>query len=172
MKSVYLCGFMGCGKTHIGKLLAKALGRPFVDLDSYIVQKEKRSIPEIFSEAGEPYFRKKEAECIRELSDGYVVATGGGALINPETAEYANKSGIVVFLDAAFGVCYSRIKNDTNRPLVVSNTKEQLRELYNKRRAVYRRHAEYTVKAHRKAALTVKAILDLISTKDNNNADI
>ena len=129
MRSIYLCGFMGCGKSHIGRRLSKRLGMPFVDLDDYIVLKEKRSIPEIFSQSGEPYFRRLEAECLKELSDGYIVATGGGTLINEETARYANAHGTTVFLDAIFPVCYGRIKNDDNRPLVVNNTKEELEEI-------------------------------------------
>lgn len=146
MKSIYLCGFMGCGKSYIGRLLAERHGMPFVDLDEYIVEKEKRSIPEIFEQNGEPYFRQLEADCIKELEGGYVVATGGGALINENTALYANTHGITVFLDAEFELCYERIKNDTNRPLVVNNTVEQLRELFEKRREIYRAHSRFTVK--------------------------
>ncbi len=82
--SVYLCGFMGCGKSHIGRQLAAALGRRFIDLDRYIVNAEGMTIPEIFDKYGEPHFRKLEAKYIRELSGGRIVATGGGALINDE----------------------------------------------------------------------------------------
>lgn len=146
MRSIYLCGFMGCGKSYIGRLLAEEKGMPFVDLDSYIVEKESCSIPEIFEQKGEPYFRQLEAECLKELDAGYVVATGGGAMINENTAKYANRHGITVFLDAEFELCYKRIKNDANRPLVVNNTKEQLREIFEKRREVYQRHSRITVK--------------------------
>lgn len=145
-RSIYLCGFMGCGKSHIGRLLAKNKGMPFVDLDSYIVEKEGRSIPEIFEQSGEPYFRQLEADCIRELEGGYVVATGGGTLINGNTAEYANEHGVTVFLDAEFELCYGRIKNDANRPLVVNNTEAQLREIFEKRRVLYERHSRITAK--------------------------
>lgn len=159
MKTIYLCGFMGCGKSFLGKKLAKKLNVPFTDLDEYIVKKEGRSIPEIFAAEGEPYFRSTEAECIRELSGGGVVATGGGALLNPETAAFANETGDTVYLDVSFPACYGRIKNDTNRPLVVSNTKEQLNELYNKRREIYRRHARFTVKAGGDAQPVIEKIL-------------
>ena len=146
MRSIYLCGFMGCGKSHIGRLLAEQKGMPFADLDSYIVEKEGRSIPEIFEQSGEPYFRQLEAECLTELDSGYVVATGGGTLINGGTAEFANAHGVTVFLDAEFELCYGRIKNDSNRPLVVNNTEEQLREIFEKRREIYRAHSRFTVK--------------------------
>ncbi len=141
MSSVYLCGFMGCGKSHIGRQLASALGRQFVDLDRYIINTEQMTIPFIFEKFGEPHFRRLEAKYIRELSEDKVVATGGGALINDETAEYARKSGLTVYINTSFDICYNRIKDDTNRPLVVSNTKQQLEELYNTRAAIYRRNA-------------------------------
>lgn len=141
MSSVYLCGFMGCGKSHVGRQLAAELGREFVDLDRYIINAEKMTIPFIFEKFGEPHFRKLEAKYIRELSGDKVVATGGGALINDETAEYARQSGLSVYINTSFDICYARIKDDTNRPLVVNNTKDQLRELYEKRAAIYRKNA-------------------------------
>lgn len=148
MKNVYLCGFMGCGKSHIGRLLAKRLDRRFVDLDGYIEEQEGKPISRIFAEEGEPYFREAEARYIREMPEGCIVATGGGAVISPDTAEAAAKTGTIVFLDAGFELCYRRIANDTRRPLVVSNTKEQLAELYRIRRAVYRKRATLVVDAN------------------------
>ncbi len=148
MRNVYLCGFMGCGKSHLGRMLAKRLGCRFVDLDSYIEEKEGMTIPEIFSIHGEPYFREAESRYIREMPEDCVVATGGGAIINPVTAETARNSGRVVFLDARFELCYERIKGDNRRPLVMKNTKEQLRELYSARREVYRKNAVVVVDAN------------------------
>lgn len=148
MKNVYLCGFMGCGKSHIGRLLAKRMDRRFVDLDSYIEEKEGKPISRIFADEGEPYFREAEARYIREMPENCIVATGGGAVINPNTAEAAAKTGTIVFLDAGFELCYRRIENDTRRPLVMSNTKEQLSELYQTRRAVYRKRATLVVDAN------------------------
>lgn len=141
MSSVYLCGFMGCGKSHVGRQLAAELGKEFVDLDRFIINAEKMTIPFIFKKFGEPHFRKLEAKYIRELSGDKVVATGGGALINDETAEYARQSGLSVYINTSFDICYARIKDDANRPLVVNNTKEQLRELYDTRAAIYRKNA-------------------------------
>ena len=163
MRSIYLCGFMGCGKSYIGRLLAKEKGMPFIDLDSYIVEKEGHSIPEIFEQKGEPYFRQVEADCIKELEGGYVVATGGGALINENTALYANQHGVTVFLDAEFELCYKRIKNDTNRPLVVNNTKEQLREIFEKRREIYKKHSRFTVEVTDAQEVTLQNINALLA---------
>lgn len=141
MSSVYLCGFMGCGKSHVGRQLAAQLGKDFVDLDRYIINAERMTIPFIFEKFGEPHFRRLEAKYIRELSGNNVVATGGGALINSETAEYARQSGLSVYINTSFEICYSRIKDDTNRPLVVNNSKAQLHELYDTRAAIYRQNA-------------------------------
>lgn len=148
MRNVYLCGFMGCGKSHTGKLLSRMLDCNFVDLDSYIEEKEGMSIPEIFEKYGEPHFRSLEEKYIREMPDNSVVATGGGAIINPVTAESARKAGAVVFLDADFELCYERIKGDTHRPLVMKNTKEQLRELFGARREIYLKHSEISVNSN------------------------
>lgn len=172
MKSIYLCGFMGCGKTHIGRRLSKSLKMPFVDLDKYIVEKENRSIPEIFEESGEPYFRKLEAQCLRELEEGYIVATGGGTLINDDTAEFANSHGITVFLNAEFPVCYGRIKDDKNRPLVVNNTKEQLYEIFLKRKNIYKKNSAVTVSAEGAAGeITAKVINSVKEFTERNRGN-
>ena len=164
MKSIFLCGFMGCGKTHTGKLLAKRLKLPFVDLDEYIVKRENRSIPEIFEQSGEPYFRELESECLKELGEGCIVATGGGTLINENTAEYANKQGVTVFLDARFPVCYGRLKDDKNRPLAVNNTREQLYRIYLKRRKIYKKHSKITVKAEGTGNDIVNSVIKLVES--------
>lgn len=136
--TIYLCGFMGCGKSTSGKLLAAKTGLRFTDLDDYIQEKEGMSIPEIFSQKGEPYFRAAEAEAVKELSaENSVIACGGGTILNENSAKIARENGTVIFLDIPFEVCYDRIKDDTNRPLVANNTKEQLREIFDKRHDIY-----------------------------------
>lgn len=165
--SIYLCGFMGCGKSHIGKLLASQLDMPFTDLDRYIVKAEGMSIPEIFEKYGEPHFRSLEAKYIRELSGGNVVATGGGALINDETAQFAQQSGISVYINTSFDLCYKRIKGDRNRPLVVNNTPEQLRELYNKRDVIYRQNSTYMVNGNARDSLITSEIIKLANYAAN-----
>ena len=160
--SVYLCGFMGCGKSHIGRMLAKALSMSFIDLDKYIVNTEKMTIPEIFDKFGEPHFRELEAKYIRELANGCVVATGGGALINDETARYARESGISVYINTSFEECYRRIKGDANRPLVVKNTKEQLNELYDKRSVIYKRNSTFMVNGNAKDKTITSEIAKLV----------
>ncbi len=168
MSSVFLCGFMGCGKSHIGRMTARASGKTFVDLDRVIVEREGMTIPEIFEKLGEPHFRSLEAKYIRELSDGYIVATGGGALINDSTAEFARQSGLSVYINTSFENCYQRIKNDTNRPLVVKNTKEQLHELYNTRDVIYRRNSMCMVNGNTKDFIIRDEIIKLLNYFEDN----
>ncbi len=159
MKNIYLCGFMGCGKSYMGRKLAKKLSCTLVDLDAYIEEKEGKSIPEIFADEGEAHFRTLEAKYIREMPENCIVATGGGAVINPVTAETARNAGTVVFLDADFELCYSRIKGDTHRPLVMKNTKEQLKELFDKRRKIYLEHSDFSVDSNKSEAEILDTIL-------------
>ncbi len=145
--TVFLCGFMGCGKTTVGHILSEALNIPLIDTDDAIVNTEGCSIPEIFEKKGEPYFRRAEAETVRSLcEENAVIACGGGAMLNADTAAAAKNAGAyVVLIDQSFDICYSRIKDDANRPIVQKNTKEQLREIYNNRLDVYRRNASHTI---------------------------
>ncbi len=166
--SIYLCGFMGCGKSHVGKLLASQLDMPLVDLDKYIVNAEKMSIPKIFEKFGEPHFRFLEAKYIRELSGGNVVATGGGALINDETAKFARESGISVYINTSFELCYKRIKGDKNRPLVMNNTPEQLEELYNKRDVIYRKNSTFMVNGNARDSIIAGEIVKLANYAANS----
>ena len=168
MVSIYLCGFMGCGKSHMGKLTARTLGMPFIDLDKYIVAQEGMSIPEIFEKYGEPHFRSLEAKYIRELSGGNVVATGGGALINDETAQFAQQSGISIYINTSFNLCYKRIKGDRNRPLVMKNTPGQLEELYNKRDVIYRKNSTYMVNGNARDNIITGEIIKLAEYAANH----
>lgn len=138
---------MGCGKSTVGKLAAKKLGCGFCDTDDLIVRTLDMTIPEIFEKKGEPYFRQIEAEIVKSLCGKTTVAAcGGGAMLNPDTAGAAKESGsAVVFLDVPFDTCYERIKDDKNRPIVVSSTREELEELYNNRRSIYMKHSTVTL---------------------------
>lgn len=137
-KAIFLCGFMGCGKSTIGKLLAKKTGKNFTDLDIYIEEQQGMEIPDIFEKHGESYFRKIESECLSDFGKiGCIIATGGGALLTKENAEIAKNSGYVVFIDTPFEICYNRIKGDKNRPIAYNSTEAQLLERYNMRRPLY-----------------------------------
>lgn len=146
MKTIFLCGFMGCGKSAVGKILAQKICCEFYDMDKYITEKEKMEIPQIFAEKGEKYFRETETEAIRGLAGKQgVVACGGGAMLKKENAEIAAEKGNVIYIEAPFAVCYSRIKGDANRPIVMNNTREELEFIYESRVPVYRENSGITV---------------------------
>ncbi|MGN0643273.1 MAG: shikimate kinase [Huintestinicola sp.] len=141
-RTIYLCGFMGCGKTTVGRRLADILGCPYTDMDAYIEEKEKMKIPDIFSIHGEEYFRDKETAAVAALGEmGGVISCGGGAMLRAENGAEAAKHGTVVYIDTPFETCYSRISGDANRPIVKANTKESLYEIYLKRVPLYLAHS-------------------------------
>ncbi len=143
--AVFLCGFMGCGKTTVGRALADMLGVGFTDMDEYIVEKEGMSIPQIFSDKGEEHFRDAETAAVEALGEkGGVIACGGGAMLREKNAAAAARCGIVVYINTPYELCWERIKDDLNRPIVMANTKQSLEELYNSRSALYSAHSGFT----------------------------
>lgn len=119
-KNIILTGFMGTGKSTVGQLAAAQLGHDFVDMDTLIEQREGRSIPQIFAQRGEAYFRQLEAELCRELSQqsGLVIATGGGALLPEVNLRLMEQSGLVICLDCEPAILWQRIGHSENRPML------------------------------------------------------
>ena len=139
-KNISLVGFMGSGKSAVSKKLAEILEREVVSSDDIIVQKQRRSISEIFQESGEAHFRAVEKNCILELSskENLVIDCGGGVVIDPENIENLKKGGILVFLEASPEVLYDRVKHCTNRPLLqVENPIAKIKELLDQRKEFY-----------------------------------
>src|SRR3989338_8534962 len=120
MKNIYLTGFMGTGKSAVGRELAQRLNLELVDIDDLVVRKENRSINDIFSQNGEPYFRKVESQVLQEVSarENQVVSCGGGIVINPDNIVLMKKSGKLVCLSARPEVIFERVKRHTHRPLL------------------------------------------------------
>jgi shikimate kinase len=119
-RTLVMVGMMGAGKSSIGRRLASRLGMPFVDADSEIEKAANASISDIFERHGEAYFRDGERRVIQRLLDGQakVLATGGGAFVNPETRAAINASAISIWLRADRDVLLSRVKRRSNRPLL------------------------------------------------------
>ena len=140
-RSVVLVGMMGAGKSSIGRRLAVRLEIPFVDADNEIeVAHQRMTIPDIFSTYGEAYFRAGETRVIARLLDGgpQVLATGGGAFMNPDTRGAVGANGISVWLKAEFDVLMRRIKRRQDRPLLKTDDPgETLRALMAERYPVY-----------------------------------
>ncbi len=162
---VFLCGFMGCGKSTIGPLLANTLQIEFVDLDQCVVQDTGMEIPQLFAAYGEPGFRQREHESLLKLLDSLtqpvVVATGGGICTYPPNLAPMGQRGIVVFLNPGFDQCYRRIRH-TDRPLVTQNTPQALEQLYQKRLPGYRQAAHLELAALGTPETCVKEIVEAL----------
>ena len=156
--NIVLCGFMGSGKTVVGKEVAKIMGRRFVDTDQLIEADTGVSIPAIFQVHGEDYFRALERAACRQAAEipNCVISTGGGALTFEENVEILRTTGKIVLLDASFDVICQRVGNGASRPLFQDPV--QAKALYDARQAKYRAAADLVVDGDlsaRKTALLI-----------------
>ena len=140
-RPIVLCGFMGVGKTSIGKKLAHRLRRTFFDLDELIVAELGASVPEIFTSGHEPLFRETEASILRDLvlvSPPSVIALGGGAYDDAGSRELLREHAFVIHLDQSWPALYpalSRLRE--SRPMLNSRSNTEIEALYHRRRAIY-----------------------------------
>ncbi len=170
--NIILVGMMGAGKTTIGKALASSLDKEFVDSDHEIQERTGVKIPVIFEIEGEAGFRKRESEALLELSQkrNIILATGGGAILNPENRQLLKRSGIVIYLRASVNDLYRRTRHDKNRPLLqTQNLYARLNELYVQRDALYRETAHVIIDSGKQGVrfLVQKLINKLISIDFN-----
>ena len=150
---IYLTGFMGAGKTSVGRALAQKLGWDFIDLDFQIEDSSKESIEDIFTSAGEQEFRKRETQQLRQLNlENIVIATGGGAFIYNH--DWMLKNGTVVYLEVPFEILVSRIGAETSRPLW-----KNAQQLFDERQKIYE-SAHLRVNAARDVDLIVAEIVE------------
>ncbi|MCX8069624.1 MAG: shikimate kinase [Thermodesulfovibrionales bacterium] len=157
MKNIALIGFMGTGKTTVGKLLAKRLGYKFIDLDREIEKKNNMTINEIFATKGELAFRDLETQTIKELSNRSmtVLSTGGGAVIRDENMMILKSFCLVVCLLASPDTVYNRTKDNKDRPLLkVDNPLDRIKSLLSERRPFYER-ADLAIKTDDKSPLQI-----------------
>lgn len=135
---VYLVGFMGAGKSTVARALARRLDWRVEDIDERIEREERRDIPTIFRQEGEPYFRARERAALLALlpERGVVVASGGGTFVDPASRELMLRDGAVVWLDAPFSTIVARLPADGRRPLAADRL--SLEQLYNQRLVAYR----------------------------------
>lgn len=131
MKRIYLIGYMGSGKTTLGRAFAKATGLSFVDLDWFIEERSHRTVSQLFAEEGEEGFRRLEKKMLHEVSEfeDVVIACGGGTPCFYDNMDFMEENGITVFLDASQNVLFRRLKiAAAGRPLLKEKTDEELRE--------------------------------------------
>lgn len=139
-KNIVLVGFMGTGKTSVGRALADRLDMKFIDMDDVIVEREDKSIPDIFAQDGEPYFRSVERKLVQELAveTGLVIGAGGGIVLDPANIDDFSRTGLVVCLSASPETILERVEHDTNRPLLAGGDKmAKIKGILEKRQARY-----------------------------------
>lgn len=149
---IFLIGFMGSGKTHWGRLLSKKLGLSFFDLDTVIVEQEKKPVADIFSEKGEEYFRYRETQALErivEAENGFILSCGGGTPCFFNNIEYMKKSGKVIWLNTSIEVLQQRlVKERRSRPLIRAVEEADLTRYIVKKlseRRMYYQQADVTV---------------------------
>jgi shikimate kinase len=139
-RNIVLIGFMGTGKSSVGRAVAGRLSLQFLDMDAVIEQRAGRPISTIFATDGEPAFRAMERALVQELAaqTGLVVATGGGVILNPDNVRDFAQSGLVVCLQATPETILARVAHETHRPLLAEGDKmAKIRALLAKRQPLY-----------------------------------
>lgn len=146
--NIFFIGLMGAGKTTIGKLLAKHLGKDFYDTDHEIEKRTGVKIPVIFELEGEAGFRKRETAVIQDLTklNNIVMATGGGAVIAEENRQLLQANGTVIYLRANVNELWHRTRNDKHRPLLQNvDIRAKLEQLYAERNPLYTQTATFII---------------------------
>jgi shikimate kinase len=170
IKNIVLTGFMGTGKSTIGRLVAAELQRDFMDMDTIIEQREGRTINQIIGDSGEAYFRQLEANLCRELAaqSGLVIATGGGALVPEENLRVMERSGLVVCLDCDPTILWKRIGRSKNRPMLAAHDEgrfARMMALLEKRGPAYGRIKHHLDMTHLSSKEAVKQICELVNQR-------
>ncbi len=146
--NIVLLGFMGVGKTHVGRLLAQRLGLPFLDIDEELERRAGKSISDIFRERGEEGFRLLERKLLEEAStlDGWVISLGGGAVLHSEALERLRKRSLIILLTASPEAIHERVGDASSRPLLRGvSPLDRIRSLLRERWPLYLRAADLLV---------------------------
>ena len=172
--SIALIGFMGTGKTAVGKLLAEKLGKEFIELDAVIEKRAGKSIPEIFQQDGEIGFREMEIEITREVASkkNAVFACGGGIILNKINIDRLSKECIIICLTASPMIILKRTSVDTDdRPLLtLPDRMRQIKELLRFRRPFYERSADITINTSKmNVHLVVERIIEKLRENESYN---
>ncbi len=167
---IILIGFMGSGKSTVGKLLASTLDYQYVDTDALIEKQEAMSVADIFAKNGEGYFRKLESDVVKSLNgyENIVIATGGGMPVFENNMDLLNQAGITIFLQVGVQTIYERISKDKTRPLVTAHTGNSLKAFIKNKlleRNPFYKRAKVLVAGGRNARLVVQTILHKIASK-------
>lgn len=146
MNHIVIIGFMGSGKTRVGKRLSKDFGIPFVDIDKVVTKKMNMSVKEIFDRFGEPFYRALETTAIKSLIDDKeqkIISLGSGLPVQEQNQKYIGQLGTVVYLKGSFATLKKRLENGNGDPLIEGDDREEkIRKLLKQRDPVYARFAD------------------------------
>ncbi|WP_433743112.1 shikimate kinase [Falsibacillus pallidus] len=164
---IYLVGYMGAGKTTVGERLANMWDETVYDTDKMIIEKEDCSIHDIFNRHGEDYFRDLETEILKEASvlNG-VITTGGGMVLREKNRKLMKSTGTVIFLECNPTVIFSRLKGDTERPLLQNKNEIEFSRLYEKRKPYYEDSAHMIIDT---SNLTIGEVVSEINNRLNRS---
>ena len=170
MRNIVLVGFMGSGKTTVGKLISEKTGMPLLDMDALIEERAGKTINAIFADEGEAYFRKLERELVKELSaqQGRIISTGGGIVLNPDNIADFEKTGLVVCLLADADTVLARVKHDSSRPLLAGDKAAKIIEILAARKPLYESISHKIDTSGRPSPLpTAEEIIDLYESNNS-----
>lgn len=162
MKSnIILIGYMGCGKSTVGRKTANILSMPFLDTDQWIEEKEGITISELFATKGEAYFRELETECLKELLKNVnlptIISVGGGLPVREENQRLLKQLGQVIYLKAAPDTIYERLKGDSTRPLLqTENPLQKIRDM------LFDREEKYLAAAEKVISVDGKSVMEIV----------
>ncbi len=168
MKNIVLIGFMGTGKTAVGRELSRLLNMKLIDVDTEIEKSEKMTINEIFERFGEARFRDIETDMVKKVAQNknVIISTGGGVVLRAENMESLKKKGVIVCLTASPEKIFERISNNADRPLLrVEDPLKKIKELLTFREPFYKK-AEITINTDDKNPLQIaEEIIERLKTK-------
>lgn len=165
VKSIYLTGFMGAGKTTIGEELGKALQLPVYDTDQLIESNEKMTIKEIFAQQGEEYFRKLERKALKELPvQDAIITTGGGVVLSGENVDWMKQNGCMVFLYAEMDKVWERLEKDQTRPLIMQKSRDEVAAIFEMRLPLYREAQLIVDTTNLSVVESVKSVVDVVKS--------
>src|SRR6202048_5378330 len=160
VRNLVLVGFMGSGKSSVGREITRRWGFRFLDTDTIIHQKKRKSIPDIFASFGEPVFRDEENKALQDLQNSHraVIATGGGIVLQPRSHPLLRSLGVVVWLTASEEVIWERVSRNQNRPLLrTKDPRKTINDLRSTRRPLNGSLADITVET---SGLTHQEVAD------------
>lgn len=155
MRNIFLVGFMGSGKSTVASCLAEKYGMEIIEMDQRIVEREGMSIPDIFEQKGESYFREAETNLLIDMQgvENKVVSCGGGVVLREQNVKEMKKSGTIIFLNAKPETILERVKDDDNRPLLRGNKNvEFISDMMRERKPKYEGAADITIHTDEKSA--------------------